>query len=731
MALLAVRWWLPTEGGAEGTTLEVAWWGMFAALAVAVSAAWGRAQRLSWQIADTAVLLLVGGHLLGGLVVFLSEGDRRAAASLMVEWFSLGTLWGLIRRMVSTASGRGTLVATIAVLGVGLAGLGLYQQFVEFPEVAREYRALRERGELARELVTTGRTAPVELAEIEREMAQLGVPSDPGGRMLWELRLLDSQEPIGFFALTNTLAGVLLVALLVGVGRGLVDWNERPRDWLRLILGLLGVLLVGCCLLLTKSRTAYVGALFGVALFLAGLRYQNRTTPNQTVRDPRRMWIAVGLVAAVVSLLVAGLAATGGLDWLILSEAMKSIRYRGEYWWGTTQMLLSSPSRLCLGVGLGQFRNNYLPFKLASSSEEIADPHNLLLDVWSNGGLVALAGLVLLVGSLVRRVIRGEWATDGGPGPVPRIPWAGLAGLLIALVGALVNDGGTDDRLLFVGGAVLILLGIVSVPRCEAVLVLACASAALALCLHLLAAGGIGMPAVTATLMALIAVTLAPASTATDVSESHTTPSRRLIGWLVVAGLFAVFLASQTWAVMPSRTATRMLAEADAAFYVRRDLDSAIRSCEVASRTDHWSPEASDKLGQLLLLRWRELPLDATADMRDAAFRDAVGALEAAVSKDPHSSVRLRAVGMAWRERWRQSVAPVDAEQAAAWLRRALERYPNDANLAVDYAEVAVPTESRSAALRALELDQLAERYGHVDKRLSPERRSLAETLSK
>src|SRR6185369_621707 len=95
----------------------------------------------------------------------------------------------------------------------------------------------------------------------------------------------------------------------------------------------------------------------------------------------------------VLAALVAAAASTGGLDRLVISESTKSLQYRFEYWTSTCQMLLDSPRNWLLGVGPGNFRQNYLQFKLARSSEEIADPHNLVLDVWANGGLLALAGL--------------------------------------------------------------------------------------------------------------------------------------------------------------------------------------------------------------------------------------------------------------------------------------------------------------------------------------------------
>src|SRR5205085_6033684 len=120
-------------------------------------------------------------------------------------------------------------------------------------------------------------------------------------------------------------------------------------------------------------------------------------------------------------------------------ESTKSLRYRFEYWSSTWEMLLETPRNWLMGVGPGNFRQNYLPFKLPQSSEEIADPHNLVLDVWANGGLMAVGGLagVCFAGirSLWQRDSRHFQGTAGPKSSGPRWSDGILAG---ALAGHLV-----------------------------------------------------------------------------------------------------------------------------------------------------------------------------------------------------------------------------------------------------------------------------------------------------
>jgi O-antigen ligase len=70
--------------------------------------------------------------------------------------------------------------------------------------------------------------------------------------------------------------------------------------------------------------------------------------------------------------LVAGL--TGGLDRLVLAEAPKSLQYRLEYWWTSLQLIRESPF---IGVGPGQFRQNYLAHKLPQGPAKRLQIHTI------------------------------------------------------------------------------------------------------------------------------------------------------------------------------------------------------------------------------------------------------------------------------------------------------------------------------------------------------------------
>ena len=96
--------------------------------------------------------------------------------------------------------------------------------------------------------------------------------------------------------------------------------------------------------------------------------------------------VTVGVVGTLGILLTVA-ALGGGFDVQVISEAPKSLDYRLQYWTGAMGVIREHP---LVGVGPGNFRQHYLRYKVPESSEDIADPHNLVLDLWTSGGLLRL-----------------------------------------------------------------------------------------------------------------------------------------------------------------------------------------------------------------------------------------------------------------------------------------------------------------------------------------------------
>ena len=51
-----------------------------------------------------------------------------------------------------------------------------------------------------------------------------------------------------------------------------------------------------------------------------------------------------------------------------------------------------------LGCGPGNFQDVYTQYKLPEASEEVADPHDFLFEVWATAGTPALLALLGVLG---------------------------------------------------------------------------------------------------------------------------------------------------------------------------------------------------------------------------------------------------------------------------------------------------------------------------------------------
>ena len=159
----------------------------------------------------------------------------------------------------------------------------------------------------------------------------------------------------------------MLVGGIVGAKLFLLVEDDNPT-WALAIPPALGVL---GCLILTKSRSAYLG--LGTAALVLAWR-ERRRVPARTIA-----LAGLGLVGLLAGLVAIGVA-TRQLDPQVISESTKSLRYRWEYWQGTWGVIRREPGVWWRGLGPGNFRAPYLRHRLPQSSEAVTDPM-----VWYRG----------------------------------------------------------------------------------------------------------------------------------------------------------------------------------------------------------------------------------------------------------------------------------------------------------------------------------------------------------
>jgi len=429
-----------------------------------------------------------------------SRGNARFAFNGCWQWVGEISLLLSIARLSMRGHLAGTIVSLMIACAAGTVGHAMFQFWVTAP-------ALRARFVVERSAI----------------LSEMGVVDGTAQAMQFASRL-QSTEPTGPFALTNSLAGFmaawsvfLLVMLCSHFARPSRSQQQgrlsrltpaKNGPWIGLAMIATGMFVV---LLLTKSRSAWLATAIGLVaatLLHPALRHRGSTLL-------RRYGVTIGTAAVIVSI-------TFGVvivrDPTIVSEAGKSLSYRLDYWQGAIALIRSHP---WTGVGVCNFQQNYNQVKSMAASESPADPHNFLMETATAGGLPLLFLLLGAITLFCRVALESvqrypkkipENGLDQGSNPLdvePANRYGLLVGGAIACLASLCFHAFFRDDL---GGlastAIFVLLGVVSyaiVELCRRMLAvedtaILCVIAASITLLHLLASGGWMQPGVMNTL---------------------------------------------------------------------------------------------------------------------------------------------------------------------------------------------------------------------------------------
>ncbi len=711
VALLVARPLLPSEGvswigdGQPFNLLTIFLAAAYFALALAEGGFYRR-----WGLADAAVAVLVV-LCIGAALNGAQYGSPRPAVNMLFEWLSFGLIYFLARQLVRTPSETRVLVAIMVALAVVMTAYGFYQVFVGLPATRAAYAENPD--------------------EALRAAGQWFPPGSPA-RQQFENRL-QSTEPFATFALTNSLAGFLapwsIVALAIFLGQftlpraspGPAEQGLRASrwPWVASSMGLAAcVVAILACLVLTKSRSAYVAVAAGVLLF--------------PWFDPelRRRWLGKRLlltIAGIVVLLILGAVAAKGLDVHVLTEATKSLGYRLEYWRSTLVMIAHRP---WLGVGPGNFQDFYTQYKLPTASEEIRDPHNFLLEVWATAGTFALVALGTALCLLAWRawnqrsvpLAEPDAAKRSSPEPkaveslrnaVAMVLGAAAGFLLAFLLGPSVRLVFSEEQFvggLIVGAAVVALAwpwvkhGTLS-PRMPAL-------ALLVLAIHLLAAGGIAYPGVADSWWLLLALGFNQTGRVTGM---HVARSGRWPVWGAAVGLVAACSAGVACYYLAYRPVVQCHADLLRAMEETHGTDARIDLLIDAAEADPLSAEPWWLIAELEHARLLENPHQ---EDRTKRF---VRATSKVLDLRLYSSAAWRQCGRWYYELYSRDQTLDTANPARVCFQRAVALYPNLAELRGEYALALNATgdfdEARLQLGAARRLDELTP---HADKKLSP-----------
>jgi UDP-GlcNAc:undecaprenyl-phosphate/decaprenyl-phosphate GlcNAc-1-phosphate transferase len=369
-----------TPGPVAMLSLGLAFW-LMPVLLVASWAAEGRVRLPHPGFFVAATLMGVG------VGVSTASADDRASA--LVRGAELSGLWmgaaALAQALRTDAERRLLLAALVAAAGVA-AGLAIEQAGIGLPNSWQYFQEHR--------------------LEV---LAQLGIP--PGGALerAYVARFTGGvQSSLGH---PNVLAAFLLAGIFAAVGLAREKWREvatRPARVLAVLLLALAAL-CAVALFLTDSRAGAAALVVGLYWLAVAWRVRRRA-------------VRIALYLAPLVLAGMGLAVVANVDSPAAESALKTLRYRLDYWQAAASILREHG---LAGVGLDNFRLHYVGFKTPAAPEEVSDPHNLVLSTWSSLGLAGVAALAVLAGVAIRGWLcrrPAERSSDTGPVPDEALP---------------------------------------------------------------------------------------------------------------------------------------------------------------------------------------------------------------------------------------------------------------------------------------------------------------------
>lgn len=760
-ALIVARMLWPSESAAtagDGLPVIMLW--------LAVWTAWMLAAlgpprfRLRFGPVDAAVAALVAWHTIAG-VRAAATATPRPAVNMLWEWIGLGVAFVMLRNLVTTGREARALAAALMAVVVGLSVYGLYQVAVDQPATWAEYQRNPE--------------AALRAAEIPTD-------ADPAQRELFEKRL-ETFEPLATFALTNSLAGVLVAWLVIGAALAAAPEARWAPRWWHVAALAAGGLIVATCLWLTHSRAALAAGVMGCALVAV------RRLAGTSVRRRRAAAVALGVVAVAVFLLtllgalVIAAASRGETDHPWVGAAAKSLGYRFQYWRASAELIARHP---WFGCGPGNFQNAYTAHKSPLAGEEIADPHNFLFELAATAGAPAGTALVAALGAAAWIVVRGlsnrrkdnlecsDWIPEPardrscGEGTIrdgSRLVAAGAAvGFVLAVpLGALSDVPPGAIVLLLVAPAAaaawLPFRAWIEQGRFPA---FAPAVGLLTITLHLSASGGIGYPGVAGSFWVLLALVLHLAqqrspgekglgsSDAAPRAESIPTPPRAARGgteadmfawspddrWLSRRWAGAGLSAALLLAIGCYATAYRPVLEcqgylrAAETLLARGAVGAGVERLQDAAGADPLAARPWSELAAIELQSWSSPPtrrqLEGLRTLIDTMLR-----------REPNSAVAWHTAGNWYLEAARKCGGAQPAlyrralTSAIESLRRAVVLYPTSAKYRARLAEACLVAGLidpwRREAAEALRLDQLTP---HANQKLPDElRRAIVERL--
>src|ERR1700694_758357 len=221
---------------------------------------------------------------------------------------------------------------------------------------------------------------------------------------------VEQQTPVAIYLTANAVAMYLEPLIALAASIVVHSANRRYRG-----ASLIFLAIAIPTSILTLSRGGFL-TLAGIAV---GLALSHR----------RRWWLlAGGAAAGLVTLLVPNVAARIAVE-VDLTNPSNTLVGRSYLWSATVQMLRDHP---IFGAGLSGFAERLGPYWNAVHSDRFIDPHNIVLNFWSETGLLGLAAFAWIIVRAFMISWRGWHHADADWRPIH-------IGVFLALVAVLLH----------------------------------------------------------------------------------------------------------------------------------------------------------------------------------------------------------------------------------------------------------------------------------------------------
>lgn len=631
------QWWLSNP-----TIMHVSH--LLAGAGLALAGAWVAISRRAWRFSG----LEIGAGLLvvAALLSVPGASDKRMAINAAIGTILPLAIAAMLHQLLAgRRAWQQALLAALLAIGAANAWKSTAQHFWEADEALRRYQESKD-----------------------AFWAQMGRSADDPVARIYEERI-KARQPSGQFFHPNVMASFLLLGVAGCAAAAIAWWPRRRRDpqgpqtpaWTVLLLA--GLVAAAAWLVLVISWVGSAGAIAGLVTMigaaLASQWLRNRPPGLAIV-------LAGGLLLLQATLIVLALNA-GKLYHSLEAQGgkVKSMAVRLNYWEGALQLFVRDP---LTGGGPAQFGKHYTSLKAPYAAEDLSHPHDWLLSLAADWGILGPIALLIALALPGWRVIRS--LSTAPPEGSDRVNTSSLlpAGLVVLACWLLVGLGAWDISLTGAAVASLITLALAGLwqrsSRLSQIILLA---GLVGFFVHAMVEMSGGVPGATWPFWAILALALtwAVPSPQEPIATATPPPALRPALLLPLAAAIAIVVLAA-----PPLRATALIDQAQQA--VHSDPDRAVTLLREAAEADPRDPVPLKAAALLRQKMGRQAPARAPRYQREA-----VEMFRAATQRDPDGYMVWRNLALAEMYVAVQTGDFSAVRQAVADMQEALALYPN------------------------------------------------------